>query len=101
MRTVAPETDIRFITKISYDDLDTPPEDPIVSTVKSLAGKNAHSKVSYGAEAGLISRQGGIPSVLCGPGYIAQAHQPNEYVEINQLSECCNFMDKLITLCSK
>jgi len=100
MRTAAPEADIKFRTKIAYDDLETAPEDPIVTTVKSLAGKNSHSKVSYGAEAGLFSRQGGIPSVLCGPGYIAQAHQPDEYIELEQLSECSIFIDRLIAYCS-
>ena len=63
---------------------------------KALAGQNEHSKVSYGAEAGLYSRRGGIPSILCGPGSIDQAHTTDEWISLDQVERCERFLDRLI-----
>ena len=73
MRRVAPETGFAFYRTVGYDGLETAPDAPIVTLTKALAGRNDHAKVSYGTEAGLYSSRGGIPSILCGPGSIAQA----------------------------
>jgi acetylornithine deacetylase len=51
--------------------------------------------VSYGTEAGLFE-QAGIPSVICGPGSIEQAHKPNEWVALDQLARCEQFIDGVI-----
>ena len=48
---------------------------------KQLAGRNHHIKVSYGTEAGLFVAMADIPSIVIGPGAIAQAHKPDEFVE--------------------
>jgi acetylornithine deacetylase len=58
---------------------------PLVTTMKRIVGRNDHSKVAFGAEAGLFLRELGIPTVLCGPGSIVVAHRPDEYVERTQL----------------
>lgn len=50
---------------------------------------------SFVAEAGLFELAG-LPTVVCGPGWIAQAHQPDEYIEITQLAASEAFMDRLI-----
>ena len=50
-------------------------------------------QVSFGAEAGLFARRGGIPSVLCGPGSIDQAHQPNEFIDPAELKRCEAMVD--------
>jgi acetylornithine deacetylase len=50
--------------------------------------------VAFGTEAGLFS-EAGIPSVVYGPGYIDQAHKPNEYISTAQLEECSEFIRKL------
>jgi acetylornithine deacetylase len=52
-------------------------------------------KVSYGSEGGVFEQIGGIPSVIVGPGSIEQAHKPNEFVEINQIENCLEFLDGL------
>ncbi|WP_085584372.1 acetylornithine deacetylase [Thalassospira mesophila] len=52
-------------------------------------------KVSYGSEGGIFEKQGNIPSIICGPGSITQAHKRNEFVEISQLDECLAFLEKL------
>ncbi len=51
-------------------------------------------KVSFGTEAALF-HQVGVPTIVCGPGHIAQAHQPNEWVTLEQLAWCERFMRHL------
>jgi acetylornithine deacetylase len=51
--------------------------------------------VSYGTEAGHFQRAG-IPSVICGPGSIEQAHKADEFVALAQLEACGQFLDKVI-----
>ncbi|RYX91786.1 MAG: acetylornithine deacetylase [Comamonadaceae bacterium] len=60
------------------------------------AGKQAAVavKVSFGTEAALF-HQVGVPTIVCGPGHIAQAHQPNEWVTLEQLAWCESFMRRL------
>jgi acetylornithine deacetylase len=47
--------------------------------------------VAFGTEAGLF-KNSGIPTVVCGPGSIEQAHQPDEFVSLEQLARCEAFM---------
>ena len=64
----------------------------LVALAQALAdSRSAVGKVDYGTEAGLFSRAG-IPTVVCGPGNIEQAHKPNEYIELAQIAQCEAFM---------
>ena len=65
-----------------------------VTLALSLVEQNETLAVSYGTEAGLFE-EGGCPTVVCGPGNIAQAHKPNEFIERDQLDKCSAFLDKL------
>jgi acetylornithine deacetylase len=69
--------------------------DAIVQWAMRLSRNNRVGKVSYGTEAGLFQRMG-VPSVICGPGDIAQAHGPNEFVTLEQLAQCERFMDCIL-----
>ncbi|HYM85580.1 MAG TPA: acetylornithine deacetylase [Pseudoxanthomonas sp.] len=60
-----------------------------------LAGTADSEAASYVSEAGLFELAG-LPTVICGPGWIAQAHQPDEYLELGQLAAGEAFMDRLI-----
>ncbi len=60
-----------------------------------LARRNATTTVSYASEAGQF-QTAGIPTVICGPGSIDQAHQPDEYIEIDQLAAGVTFMRRLV-----
>lgn len=100
MHAIAPETSIQFEAISGFPGLETPPDSDVIGLVKSLAGKNHHTKVAYGTEAGLFS-QAEIPTAICGPGHIAQAHKPDEFVEISQLAACDAFLDRLVAACSK
>lgn len=66
-----------------------------VDLVLSLSGANATEKVSFATEAGIFHNKG-IPTVVCGPGFIAQAHKPNEFVAKEQILKCEHFLDRLL-----
>jgi acetylornithine deacetylase len=68
---------------------------PALAMVSRLIGSSDSEAASYVSEAGLFECAG-LPTVICGPGWIAQAHQPDEYVEISQLAAGEAFMDRLI-----
>ena len=57
-------------------------------------GTTDYGKVSFGTEASLF-HNAAIPTIICGPGHIAQAHQPNEWVTLEQLAQCEAFMRRL------
>lgn len=93
MKAVSPETDI------SYDILaDAPPlQDeggPAQELVYELCGHRHNGVVPYAAEAGQFQERG-FSVVLCGPGSIDQAHQPNEYIDIDQVTACEGFLQEL------
>ncbi len=68
--------------------------------VLALANQNDVAVVSYGTEAGIFQMTGGVPTVVCGPGSILQAHRPDEYIEISQLNACDEFLDRLLKVIS-
>jgi acetylornithine deacetylase len=69
--------------------------DAIVQWAMQLSRNARVGKVSYGTEAGLFQKMG-VPSVICGPGDIAQAHSANEFVTLEQLAQCEKFMDRIL-----
>ncbi|MCC8936505.1 acetylornithine deacetylase [Bradyrhizobium sp. Arg68] len=101
MRAQHPECGVDFEEILDYPALDTPAENPFVTLAKQLAGRNDHAKVAFGTEAGLFVSMAGVPSVVVGPGGIAQAHTPDEFVELSQLLACGDFVARLITHCAK
>ncbi|MFO1170462.1 MAG: acetylornithine deacetylase [Hyphomicrobiaceae bacterium] len=66
-----------------------------VSLALRLAEQNETYAVSYGTEAGLF-QGAGSPSVIIGPGDIAQAHRPDEFVAISELDRCLGFLERLV-----
>ncbi len=72
------------------------PDGEAEALVRRLTGENASSVVSYSTEAGQF-QDGGFSAVICGPGSIEQAHQPDEYLEVAQLAACDAFLRKLIS----
>jgi len=62
---------------------------------RQLTGDNANRTVSYGTDGGHF-QQGGYSTVICGPGDIALAHQPNEFITVDQFKQGEVFLDKLI-----
>ncbi|PJN96432.1 acetylornithine deacetylase, partial [Amaricoccus sp. HAR-UPW-R2A-40] len=62
---------------------------------RQLTGHNGVEVVSYQAEAGQFQERG-LSTVICGPGSIEQAHQPDEFISLSQLEAGAAFMDRLI-----
>ncbi|NQW54349.1 MAG: acetylornithine deacetylase [Rhodospirillales bacterium] len=62
----------------------------------SWSGSNTVGSVVYATEAGIFRKAMGVPTVLCGPGDIAQAHQPNEFLLASQVEACEGFMRRMV-----
>jgi acetylornithine deacetylase len=75
--------------------LDATEQAAITQLVRALTENQDKRKVAYGTEAGLFANAG-IPSIVCGPGNIEQAHKANEYVALDQLAACETFLGKFI-----
>jgi acetylornithine deacetylase len=88
LRTDFPEAAIRVERLWDYPGLGTPSDAGVVNFVKGLTGANGTIKVAFGTEGGLFDRRLGIPTVICGPGSMAQGHKPDEYVTVEQLDRC-------------
>ena len=69
-------------------------DDPVTRLAQELSGEKSTTLVAFGTEAGLF-KNAGISTVVCGPGSIQQAHQPDEYVSLEQLGRCEAFMQGL------
>ena len=95
MHAVDPNTMIETELVCSVPGLEPDSESPAESMVMALARTNRTEAVAYGTEAGQF-QQAGIPTVVCGPGSILQAHQPNEFVELSQVRACEAFMRRLL-----
>ncbi|WP_417846212.1 acetylornithine deacetylase [Thalassospira povalilytica] len=81
--------------------LATGDDEEVTKLVMALTGANTTGKVSFGTEAGVFSAMGDIPTVVCGPGNIEQAHKPDEFIELDQLGRCEVFLDKLLAVLVK
>jgi acetylornithine deacetylase len=91
-----PAADIHIEVINEYPGLDTPQDSDVVDLVAGLTGDRQCIKVGFGSEGGLFSQRLKIPTVVCGPGSIDQAHKPDEYVTTEQLSRCDGMMDALL-----
>jgi acetylornithine deacetylase len=91
----APEGGVRVTRRSKTVGLTIDRESAAETLARALTGDNETRAVAYAAEAGLF-QVAGIPAVLCGPGSIEQAHQPDEWIEIAQLEEGAAFMRRLI-----
>ena len=85
MRAVDADAGIRFETICEMPAFLASADDPAVLLAQRLAAADTTTLVAFGTEAGLFQRAG-VPTVVCGPGHIAQAHQADEYVSLAQLA---------------
>jgi acetylornithine deacetylase len=91
MRQVAPEAGFTFTARSRLPGYAIDEDHSAVALVKGILGANATARASYMTEAGLFGRAG-IPTVICGPGDIAQAHKPDEFIDQAQLARCETFL---------
>ncbi len=90
-----PEAAIAIEITNAYPGLDTDPASAAVALVRTLAGTGT-GKVAYGTEAGLYVETLGVPTVVCGPGDMAQGHRPDEFIAEFELAACDTMLDRLI-----
>ena len=95
MQAVVPQTRIEISERFDVPGLQPEEDGEAERLVRQITGDNASHKVSYGTEAGQF-QDAGYSAVICGPGDIAQAHQPNEYIEKSQFDAGHDFMRKLL-----
>jgi acetylornithine deacetylase len=95
MHAVSKDTGVAFERISNIPGLNTPPNSEVVALAKALSGANSTAKVSFGTEGGLF-QEAGIPSIVCGPGSIEQAHKPNEFITLEQVAKGEAFMDRLM-----
>ena len=79
-----------------YPGLETPADSAVVALAAALTGHRDLIKVGFGSEGGLFSGRLGIPTVVCGPGSIDQAHKPDEFVATDQLLRCDAMLEALL-----
>ena len=79
-----------------YPGLGTSPDAAVVAFAKGLIGSNHTIKVPYGTEGGMFAQRLGVPTVICGPGNMAQGHTPDEFIEVEQLARCEAMLDVLL-----
>jgi acetylornithine deacetylase len=93
MRAVHPDTGIAFETRMELPGFLA--DGAAEALARALTGDNGRTVVSYQTEAGHFQGRG-LPTVICGPGSIAQAHQPDEYLTVAQLDAGTEFVRRLI-----
>ncbi len=91
MKKIAPDAGFSFETICEVPSFLGSAHDAVTLLAQRLAGEDRTTQVAFGTEAGLF-KQAGISTVVCGPGSITQAHQPDEFVSLEQLARCQAFM---------
>lgn len=94
MRAVHPDAAIDTTVIGEVAGLEPMAENAARDLVAELTGQNATLTVPFGTEAGLFQALG-LSAVVCGPGDIAQAHKPDEFVTLQQLSLCLEMLERL------
>jgi len=90
-RFVANGPKIETIMEVDVPPLAARAENAAASLALRLTRSNTLSAVSYATEAGHF-QAAGLPTIVCGPGSIDQAHKPDEFIDISQLAACIAFM---------
>lgn len=96
MQAVRPEAGIDVTVAFAAPALSPETDGVAEALARRLTGDNASHVVSYGTEGGQFQALGGYSTVVCGPGDIAQAHQPNEYLELAQFQDGWRFMQGVL-----
>ena len=99
LRAEFPEAEIRVERLWDYPGLGTPTDAAVVNFVKGLTKANGTIKVAFGTEGGLFDARLGVPTVICGPGSMAQGHKPDEFVTVEQMDRCQAMLAALVARC--
>ena len=92
---VRPEAGVHLTRFFNVPPLQPEPHGAAESLARKITGQNATGVVSYGTEAGQF-QEAGYSAIVCGPGHIAQAHQPDEYLSVAEFEAGHRFMQRLL-----
>ena len=95
LRAIRPEARVAVEERAAVPGLVREENGEAEALVRALTGDNAERVVSYATEAGQF-QEAGYSAVICGPGSIEQAHQPDEYIAVAQLDEGAAFLRRLV-----
>jgi acetylornithine deacetylase len=100
LRRFTTDARIETQTEVEIPGLTPEPGSAAESLVLKLIQSNRTVAVAYATEAGRFQGSG-IPTIVCGPGNIDQAHQPDEFIEVAQLNECLGCLGRLTSHLSR
>lgn len=98
MQARAPETGIELVQQESVPAMTDDDSAELQHLIAALVTDDKRHKVAYATEGGQFTNAG-IPTIICGPGSIEQAHKADEYVELSELERCDNFLAQLLERC--
>ena len=96
MKSKNEDTGFSWSVLIDYPAFRAGPGSAAVELASRISGRNETGKVDYGTEAGVFSEYGGVDSVVMGPGSMAQGHQPDEFIEREQLEAAEAFLARVV-----
>ncbi len=99
MQARAPETGIELLQEESVPAMTDSDNAELQALIAALTGDDTRHKVAYATEGGQFTNSG-IPTIICGPGSIEQAHKADEYVELSEIERCDEFLQKLLNSCA-
>jgi acetylornithine deacetylase len=98
MQARAPETGIELLQEVRVPAMTDNDSAELQQLISSLVADNKRHKVAYATEGGQFTNAG-IPTIICGPGSIEQAHKADEYVELSEIERCDGFLQRLLQSC--
>ncbi len=99
MQARAPETGIELVQEESVPAMTDNDSAELQALIAALTGDDERHKVAYATEGGQFTNAG-IPTIICGPGSIEQAHKADEYVALSEIERCDEFLQKLLDSCT-
>ena len=99
MQARAPETGIELLQEESVPAMTDSDSAELQALIAALTGDDTRHKVAYATEGGQFTNAG-IPTIICGPGSIEQAHKADEYVALSEMVRCDEFLQKLLNSCA-
>ena len=99
MQARAPETGIELMQEERVPAMTDSDSAELQALIAALTGDDKRHKVAYATEGGQFTNSG-IPTIICGPGSIEQAHKADEYVALSEIERCDEFLQKLLNSCA-
>jgi acetylornithine deacetylase len=101
MKAIDPKTGFSWLEIGAFPGLDTSADAQVVGLATRFAGNSRTGRVAFGTEGGLFAATAGIPTVICGPGDIDQAHKPDEFITLDEIARGEAFVRAVADFCAR